>query len=184
MRTTRILNLLLISLLLTAVLLSCGLTDEEIEKMDIVKDVDLDRYAGKWYEIARFPHRFEKDLVGVTATYTIRPDGKIGVLNEGYKNSLDGKYKKARAYAKVPDKENTGRLKVYFFWPFGADYLILELDKENYHYVLVGSSSDDYLWILCRDPKMDDSIYQKLVMSAAGRGYDTSRLQRVPQKIN
>ena len=164
------------------IITACGLTDEEIDKMDMVKDVDLERYAGKWYEIARFPHRFEKDLVGVTATYTIRNNGKIDVLNEGYKNTLDGKYKRAGAFAKIPDKTNTGRLKVYFFWPFGADYLILELDRENYNYALVGSSSDNYLWILSRDPVMDDGTYQMLVEKASARGYDVSRLEKVPQR--
>lgn len=162
-------------------LVSCGLSDDEIENMNIVKDVNLERYAGKWYEIARFQHRFEKDLVGVTATYSIRPDGKISVLNEGYRYSLDGKLKKAKAFAKVPDPNNPGRLKVYFFWPFGADYLILELDQENYEYALVGSSSDNYLWILCRQPSMDEDIYNMLLKKAEARGYDVSRLVKVPQ---
>ena len=170
----------LISIVL--LLASCGLSDQEVETMDIVKNVDINRYAGKWYEIARFPHRFEKNLVGVTATYTLRPDGKISVLNEGYKNTLDGKHKKAKAFAKIKNPDIPGWLKVYFFWPFGADYLILELDQENYDYALVGSSTDNYLWILSRTPTMDESTYQMLVTKAAGRGYDTSKLERVPQK--
>lgn len=168
--------------LIALVLASCGLSDEEIERMNMVKDVDLSRYAGKWYEIARFPHSFEKGLTGVTATYTLRNDGKVDVLNEGFKDSLDGEHKKAKAFAKIPDPGNTGRLKVFFFWPFGADYLILELDKENYQYALVGSSSDNYLWILCRKPTMEDTTYQMLLRKAADRGYDISRLQKVPQK--
>ena len=150
--------------------------------MNIVNDVNLEQFAGTWYEIARFPHSFEKDLVGVTATYTLRPDGKIDVLNEGYKNSLDGKHKKAKAFAKIPNPENTGRLKVYFFWPFGADYLILELDKENYEYALIGSSSDNYLWILGRKPQLDPEVYMMLVAKAKERGYDINRLEKVPQR--
>jgi lipocalin len=149
--------------------------------MNIVEKVDLERYAGTWYEIARFPHSFEKNLVGVTATYTLRPDGKVDVLNKGYKNSLDGKLKTAKAFAKVPDPGNTGRLKVFFFWPFGADYLILELDQENYQYALVGSSTSNYLWILSRTPQMDQDIYDMLVSKALERGYDVSRIEKVPQ---
>lgn len=184
MRTINRISQAMKSLLLMAVLISCGLTDEEIATMDMVRNVDLERYAGKWYEIARFPHRFEKDLVGVTATYTLRPDGKIGVLNEGYQHTLGGKHKKAKAFAKVPDENNSGRLKVYFFWPFCADYLILELDRDHYQYALVGSSSDDYLWILCRQPAMDEDTYRMLVDRAAERGYDVSRLQMVPQRAD
>lgn len=170
-------------LVLSLTLTSCGLSIEEIEKMNIEKNVDLSRYAGKWYEIARFPHSFEKGLVGVTATYTLRPDGKITVLNEGYKNSLNGKYKKAKATARVPNPAYPGWLKVVFFWPFGADYLILELDTVNYQYALVGSSSDKYLWILCRTPQMDQDTYSMLVEKAKARGYDVSRLEKVLQKV-
>lgn len=169
--------------LLLFILGSCSISAEKLKSMDHVKNVDLERYTGTWYEIARFPHAFEKNLVGVTATYSLKSNGKIEVLNEGYKNSLDGKYKKAKAFAKVPDKSDTGHLKVFFFWPFGADYIILELDKENYQYALVGSSSENYLWILCRTPQMDPQIYQLLLTKAASRGYDIGKLQKVPQKI-
>lgn len=161
---------------------SCRISAEKLEGMNHVKDVDLKRYTGTWYEIARFPHSFEKNLVGVTATYAFRNDGKIDVLNEGYKNSLDGKYKKAKAVAKLPDKSDTGHLRVFFFWPFGADYIILELDKENYAYALVGSSSDNYLWVLSRTPNLDEDIYRMLVRKAETRGYDIRKLQRVPQR--
>ncbi|HOI50359.1 MAG TPA: lipocalin family protein [Prolixibacteraceae bacterium] len=149
--------------------------------METVKEVDLQRYAGTWYEIARFPHRFEKRLVGVTATYTLRPDGKIDVLNQGYRDSLQGKLSTARAVAKIPNPDQPGRLKVFFFPLFGADYSILELDRENYQYVLVGSSSPGYLWILSRTPQMAPEVYEMLVAKARQRGYDVSKLQRVEQ---
>jgi len=173
---------LLIFAILIITLGGCGLSDEELEKMDVVKNVNLERYMGTWYEIARFPHRFEKNLVGVTATYSLKPNGKVDVVNKGYKNALDGKPKKANAFAKVPDPAVKGRLKVFFFWPFGADYLILELDKENYQYALVGSSSENYLWILSRTPQMDPKTYDMLVSKAAQRGYDVSKLEMVPQR--
>ncbi|MBN2174244.1 MAG: lipocalin family protein [Bacteroidales bacterium] len=173
---------LVISAILIITLGGCGLSNEELEKMDIVKNVDLERYMGTWYEIARFPHGFEKNLVGVTATYSLRADGKVDVLNQGYKYTLDGKLKQAKAFAKLPDPEVKGRLKVFFFWPFGADYIILELDEENYQYALVGSSSKNYLWILSRTPQMDPQTYDLLVSKAAQRGYDVGKLEMVPQK--
>jgi len=152
-----------------------------MKNMETVKEVNLQRYAGTWYEIARFPHRFEKRLVGVTATYTLRSDGKIDVLNQGYRDSLQGKLSKARAVAKIPNPEQPGRLKVFFFPLFGADYFILELDQENYQYVLVGSSSPGYLWILSRTPQMAPEIYEMLVAKARQLGYDVSKLQLVEQ---
>ena len=162
-----------------ACLCSCKQTDAQ---METVKNVDVTRYMGTWYEIARFPHSFEKDLVGVTATYTLQENDRIMVLNQGYKHSLGGKLKQTRGVAKIPDMNNPGRLKVKFFLFFGADYYILELDQEGYRYALVGSSSPNYLWILCREPVMDDETYRMLVDRAAALGYETSRLIRVLQK--
>jgi len=151
--------------------------------MNIVKNVNLNKYAGTWYEIARFPHSFEKNLVGVTATYTLT-DGKfIKVLNQGYKKTLDGPLKKANGKAYVPDKSVSGHLKVSFFLWFYADYFIFELDEENYTYALIGSSSMNYLWILCQTPQMDEDTYQMLVEKAKNRGYDITKLQKVAQKI-
>ena len=148
----------------------------------IAKDVELKKFLGVWYEIARFPHSFERDLVGVTATYSLKKNGNIQVANQGHKNTLDGKLKKAKAFAKTPNPNEPGRLKVYFFWPFGADYLILDLGKE-YQWALVGSSSPSHLWILSRTPQMDDGLYESIVEKAKSLGYDTSRLELVPQKV-
>lgn len=148
----------------------------------IVPEVDLERYAGVWYEIARYPHRFERDLVGVTATYTLRKDGKIDVLNQGYKGSLDGELSQARAVAKVPDPSEPGKLKVFFVPLFGAGYFILDLDREKYQYALVGSNFMNYLWILSRTPRMEESVYEKLTQKAASLGYDVSKLEKVPQR--
>src|SRR5690606_18909213 len=120
-----------------------------------VKELNLQRYLGTWYEIARFDHRFERGLVGVTATYSLREDGKIKVLNQGYENSLEGKLSVAEGKAKLTDEP--GKLKVSFFWIFYADYFVLELD-ENYQWALIGSSSDKYLWILSRMPKLENNV--------------------------
>lgn len=160
---------------------SCTGAKEPV-KQPIVQIVDLNRYAGTWYEIARFPHRFEKDLVGVTATYNILANNKIEVINQGYKYNLNGELKRAVGKAKIPNPDRPGRLRVSFFLFFYADYLILELDEENYQYALIGSSSDNYLWILGRTPQMNDDIYNMLVEKARQRGYDVSKLEKVPHR--
>lgn len=172
-------------LLIICVLIICSCTQTQSKMIDktTVKELDLNRYLGTWYEIARFPHSFEKNLVGVTATYRLRDDGKIEVVNQGYKNTLDGERSKAVGKAKIPDKNEPGKLKVSFFWIFYADYFVLELDK-NYQYVMIGSFSDKYFWILCRTPQMDSKIYDMLVENARKRGYDLSKLYKVPQPEN
>ncbi|PTN09858.1 lipocalin family protein [Mangrovibacterium marinum] len=146
-----------------------------------VQNVDIDRYLGTWYEIARYPNSFEKGLVGVTANYQLREDGKIQVVNSGRKSSLNGEYKTATGRAKIPNPQETGKLKVSFFWIFYADYYILELDTMNYNYALIGSSSPDYLWILSRSPQMNPQSYQMLIDSARKRGYDVNKLEKVLQ---
>lgn len=146
-----------------------------------VSELNVERYMGTWYEIARFQHSFEKDLVGVTATYSLRDDGKIDVINSGYKHTLGGEYKEAKGKAKIPNPEEPGKLKVAFFLFFYADYNIMELD-DDYQHVLIGSSTPDYLWILSRTPQLDEATYQQLVDEAKRRGYDTSKLFKVPQK--
>ena len=159
-----------------------GCQNKKSDKMNIetVKEVNLQRYLGKWYEIARFDHSFERGLVGATATYSMRDDGKIKVLNQGYKNTLDGELSKAEGKAKLTDEP--GKLKVSFFWIFYADYYILELDA-NYQWALIGSKSDKYLWILSRTPKLEDNVKNLILHHAAKRGYDTSKLIWVEQKV-
>lgn len=146
-----------------------------------VKELNLERYMGKWYEIARYDHSFEKGLVGVTATYSLRPDGKITVLNQGYKNSLEGSLNLAKGKGKQPDSREPGKLKVSFFLFFYADYYVLELD-DDYKWALVGSSSDKYLWILSRTPQLADETLQHILGLAKKRGYNTDKLIMVKQK--
>lgn len=161
------------------ILLSCAGKNSTDTKT--ASTLDINRYMGTWYEIARFQHSFEKDLVGVTATYRLRDDGKIRVLNSGWKGSLNGEYDAADGVAKIPDPSDPGKLKVSFFLFFYADYYILELDTINYQYALIGSSDPDYLWIMGRMPQMAPEIYKKLVNEAERRGYDTTKLYKVPQ---
>jgi apolipoprotein D and lipocalin family protein len=145
-----------------------------------VKGLDIQRYLGTWYEIARFPHSFEKDLVGVTANYSLMKDGKIRVINQGYKKTLEGKLSTAEGKAKIVDIENAAKLKVSFFLFFYGDYFVLELD-EDYRWAMIGSSSPNYFWILSRTPQMDPEVYRSLLENAENRGYDLSRLVEVEQ---
>lgn len=146
-----------------------------------VKTLDLKRYMGKWYEIARFDHRFERGLVGCTAEYTLLPDGKIKVVNSGFKVNLKGEFKEAIGKAKLPNPLEPGKLKVSFFLWFYGDYYVLELDEKEYGYVLIGSSSDKYLWILSRTPQLPQETVDMLLEKAKQRGYDTSKLIWVKQ---
>lgn len=162
-------------------LISCNGQNTMIDKT-VVKELDIDKYLGKWYEIARFDHSFERGLVGVTATYSFREDGKIKVVNAGYKNSLDGERSEAIGKAKIPDSSVPAKLKVSFFWFFYGDYFVLELDKD-YQWALIGSSSDKYLWILSRTPQMAPDLYNDLLKRLSQRGYDISKLIKVEQEI-
>lgn len=141
-----------------------------------VKAVDLNRYLGSWYEIAKYDHVFERGLDYAMANYTLREDGKIDVLNTGIK---DGRAKDAKGIAKTTNIP--GLLKVSFFGPFYSDYRIMMLDT-NYQYVLVGGSNDKYLWILSRTPQLDDATKALILAEADKRGYDTSKLIWVKQQ--
>jgi len=172
----------IIALLFVCICSNCQTqSDKTMIDRTTVTSVDLDRYLGKWYEIARFDHSFERGLVNVAATYSMRPDGKIKVLNEGYKNSLDGKHKVAVGKAKIPDPTDLSKLKVSFFLNFYADYLIMELDQTDYQYAMIGSNSANFLWILSRTPKLPDNIYNMLLEKAEKRGYEIKNLIKVPQ---
>ena len=149
-----------------------------------VEQLDLDRYLGKWYEIARYDHSFERGLEACTAEYSLRPDNKIRVVNSGY-NAKKNQFKTSVGKAIRPNPElEPGKLKVSFFLWFYGDYNVLELDQENYSYVLIGSSTDNYLWILSRTPVMSDADKSLLTERASQRGYDISRLIWVNQDIN
>ena len=146
-----------------------------------IDSFDLDRYLGKWYEIARYDHSFERDLVGCTAEYTLRDDGKIKVLNSGYLKTLDGPYKKSVGKAKARRNGKPGQLEVSFFGPFYGDYNILEL-APDYSYSVIGSSSPRYLWILSRTPQLPTKVKSIIISNLQQRGYDTNKLIWVEQK--
>ena len=143
-----------------------------------VRQLDVARFMGRWYEIARYEHRFERGMTHVTAEYTLLPDGKIRVVNRGLK---DGKPKEIVGKARRPNPvEYPGRLEVSFFLWFYSDYYILELDPD-YQYAVIGSSTDKYLWILARLEKISSPVREKILSGLKKRGYDTSRLVYVEQ---
>jgi apolipoprotein D and lipocalin family protein len=147
--------------------------------LETVPKVGLNRYVGRWYEIAKYPNRFERKCdSNVTATYGIRPDGKISVVNSC--TTYEGNVTQSSGWAKVVDQKTGSKLKVTFFWPFFGDYWIIDLGP-NYEYAVIGEPSRKYLWILSRTPKVDDALYAELTSRLAGKGYDESKLERMKQ---
>lgn len=145
-----------------------------------VPAVDLARYAGTWYELGRFPNRFERGLVAVTATYTPRADGTIGVRNAGRDRRVDGPEKSVEGHAWLPDPADTAKLRVRFFWPFYGAYWIIALDAD-YRWAVVGHPDRDYLWFLSRTPQIEDEDWAAMDAAAQEQGFDTTRLERIPQ---
>lgn len=144
-----------------------------------VSNLDVNRFMGSWYEIARYEHSFEKGMTHVKANYSLFPDGTIRVLNSGMKN---GKKKEIEGKArKKKDSNSNSKLEVSFFLWFYSDYFVFELD-DNYQYAVIGSSSDKYLWILSRTPQLPQSTINDLLIKIKKRGYDISKLYFVPQK--
>lgn len=139
-----------------------------------VKNFDIDRYLGTWYEIARFDFRFEKDLDNVSAQYSLNEDGNVIVLNSGY-NYKKTEWKKADGLAKFRGNKDVAELKVSFFGPFYAGYNVVALD-ENYQHALIAGKNLDYLWILSRTKSIPEEIKSNYLRIAEEIGYDTSKL--------
>ncbi len=150
---------------------------ESLPPLQTVPKVDLDRYMGTWYEIASFPQRFQKGCVASKATYSLRSDGRVSVLNECRDKTLDGKLRTAKGTAWVVDKSTYAKLKVRFFWPFSGDYWIIDLGAD-YEYAVVGHPKRTYLWILSRKPRMDSKTYEGILQRLKAQAYDISRLNR------
>jgi len=150
------------------------------ENVTPVDNFRLDRYLGKWYEIARLDHSFERGLSRVTAEYTLRDDGGVKVLNRGY-NEEKKEWKDAEGKAYFVERPDRGYLKVSFFGPFYGSYIIMELDKENYQYSLVCGPDKSYLWILSRTPELPQQIRTMLIAKASQLGFDTAKLINVNQ---
>lgn len=171
----------LIQIALAAMLLPVLSSAQEPYDNSTISRFDLSRYLGTWYELARFDHSFERGMDNVTAEYYLRNDGKVDVINSGWK---EGKFKVADGKAKQPDPiADPAHLKVSFFLFFYNDYNVMMLD-DNYQVALVGSRSPDYLWILSRKPVQPDAVLSIMVEEAESRGYDTSKLIWVDQTMN
>ena len=140
-----------------------------------VREFELQRYLGTWYEIARLDHSFERELEQVTATYSLRSDGGLQVINKGF-NPTKNKWKEAEGKAYFVGDPDIGQLKVSFFGPFYGGYNIIELDKENYQYSLVCGPKLSYLWILARTPDLDKPVVDRLVAEAKSLGFATDQL--------
>jgi apolipoprotein D and lipocalin family protein len=149
-------------------------------RFEPVRGFEPRRYLGTWYEIARMPVWFEKGLVNVTATYTLRDEKRIAVLNEGDR-LRDGTHTSARGKATFASAPDVAHLRVSFFGPFYADYIIAELDRQSYRYALVVGNSPRTAWILSREPALDHHIVNHLRQTAHRLGIDTSRLYYTPQ---
>lgn len=165
-------GLILISFLLAG----CGSMPDGIKA---VSNFELNRYMGTWYEIARFDHRFERGMQQVSATYSLNDDGSVKVLNRGYQTK-NNTWEDAIGKAKFSADKTTGHLKVSFFGPFYGDYLIFDLDEENYQYSFV-TGGEDYLWLLSRTPEVSADVKAKFIEQAQALGYNTDALIFVDQ---
>jgi apolipoprotein D and lipocalin family protein len=148
--------------------------------LQVVPKVDINKYLGKWYEIASLPVSQQKGCYCTTAEYSIIDSTTIKVLNKCRKDSINGKYDEAEGKAFVVEGSNNAKLKVQFFWPFRGDYWIIDLD-ENYQYAVVGVPSRKYFWILSRTPKMDEELLNLLLTRVKEKGFDISRAQKTVQ---
>ncbi len=146
-----------------------------------VEQVDLQRYIGVWHEIARYPNRFQENCIGSRATYGLRDDGAISVLNECYDSSSGGKLRSVTGKAKIVDTKSNAKLKVSFFWPFYGDYWIIDLGKD-YEYAVIGHPKRKYLWILSRSVTVDESVYEGILERLKDKQYDITKLIKTPQK--
>lgn len=151
------------------------------ENVKPVEQFNADRYLGKWYEIARLDHSFERGLSRVSATYSLRDDGGIRVINRGY-DAQKQQWKEAEGRAYFVEGADRGYLKVSFFGPFYGSYIVAELDHAHYQYSLVSGPDKSYLWILSRTPQMNLETQKRLVEKAAALGFDTGKLIFVEQE--
>ena len=170
-------------LALLASLVGCSASTTErlkLPPLEAVAHVDLGRYVGSWYEIANFPQRFQRGCVASTATYSVRDDGEIDVLNRCREGALDAPERRALGRARVVDAATNAKLEVSFFRPFWGDYWVIDLDPD-YAWAVVGHPGRDYLWILSRTSTMPEATYQAIVGRLEKSGYETARIVRTQQ---
>lgn len=164
----RLLSIISLSILLSG----CLSIPQNVKPVD---GFELNKYLGKWYEIARLDHSFERGLDNVTAEYFLRDDGGVKVINKGF-SAMENKWKEAEGKAYFVRDPQQGYLKVSFFGPFYGAYVVFELDKEAYQYTFVTSYDKSYLWLLARTPTVSDALLDQFVQRAAELGFETDKL--------
>ncbi len=162
-------------------LTACSTTPPE--SMIAVTPFDINRYQGKWYEIARLDHSFERDLSDVTASYRLQPDGRVEVVNRGY-DARRNDWNQVVGHALFTGDANRASLKVSFFGPFYAGYHVVALDQQNYRWAMVVGPSLNYFWILSRDKQLSTEIQSQLLEQAKRLGIDTRKVILVEQRRN
>jgi apolipoprotein D and lipocalin family protein len=162
----------ILSIFLALLFTGCLGIPENVQPVD---NFQLEKYLGKWYEIARLDHSFERGLIKVTAEYSLREDGVVKVINRGY-SVKENKWQEAACKAYFVKGSELGYLKVSFFGPFYGSYIVLELDHKNYQYALVCGPDRSYLWILARDPVIIKDTKDFLLAKAAAMGFATNKL--------
>ncbi|MGF1824007.1 lipocalin family protein [Vibrio splendidus] len=145
------------------------------ETVKPVQQFELERYLGKWYEVARLDHSFERGLDNISAEYSLRDDGGVKVINRGY-SAEDGEWNEAEGKAYFVEGSEQGYLKVSFFGPFYGAYVVFELDKEDYQYAFVSGPDTDYLWLLSRTPEVAPEVMEKFKAMSKERGFNTDEL--------
>jgi apolipoprotein D and lipocalin family protein len=165
---------------LLLILAACQGMPEQIKP---VQNFELEKYLGKWYEIARLDHSFERGLDNVTAEYSMREDGGVKVRNRGY-SVKEQNWDDAVGKAYFVETKDQGYLKVSFFGPFYGSYVVFGLDQSDYQYAFISGPNHSYLWLLSRTPKLAPEIVDQFLQQAQAAGFDTSALIFVKQDKN
>lgn len=167
------------AILLAGALAACSSSPPD--GLSVVENFDINRYTGRWYEIARLDHRFERGLSNVTAEYALQDDNSVSVLNRGY-NDDEQQWEDAEGRAKFVGDTDQGSLKVSFFGPFYGGYHIIALDHDNYQWAMISGPTRDYLWILAREPVLEAEVYGALLAQAGASGFPLEELIEVDQQ--
>ena len=169
---------IIITLCVSCLLIACTSMPDKVTP---VSPFSIEQYQGKWYEIARLDHSFERGLENVTADYAINEDGSVSVLNRGF-NGEDKQWSEAQGKAKFVGSDNVGHLKVSFFGPFYSSYVVFKLDQQNYQYAYVSGYNNEYLWLLARTPEVSEQRLADFKASAKQRGFNIDNLIMVKQE--
>lgn len=165
------------------VLVTAACSSSPPDGLSAVSNFDINRYEGRWYEIVREDHRFERGLSNVTADYAVQDDGSVSVLNRGF-NDEEQAWEEAEGRARFVGDPTLGSLEVSFFGPFYGSYHIIALDHDNYQWAMVTGPSRNYFWILSREPELDETVYQNLMDQARAGGFAVQELIVVDQSMN